>query len=85
MFKKSLDRQKHHFGRFWQLIFFLCFFKNTDLNNICASIVFKAKTNKYFLRFLFQNLKMHFFQFFEGQRIFFFSFFSVLAFKTIDA
>ena len=35
-----------------------------------------------FWRFLFQNLEMHFFR---GQHIFVSSFFSVLAFKTIDA
>ena len=65
---------------------FLLVFKNTDKNNICVSIVFKAKTKeKYeenvFLRLLFQNSKMRFF----GGQPFFYSFFSVLAFKTIDA
>ena len=45
--KKVIDRQKHHFGCFLRLItFFLCVFKNTDQNNICLSIVFKAKTEK---------------------------------------
>ena len=62
---------------------FSCDFKNTDQNNICASIVFKAKTKERyehnFLWFLFQNSKM---PFFGGQPIFFLNFFSVLAFKT---
>ena len=64
--RKVIDRQKWHFGRFWQLItVFLCIFKNTYHNNICASIIFKAKTKenyeeRFFLRFLFQNLKMPF-------------------------
>ena len=44
---------------------FLCVFKNTDQNNICASIVFKAKTKEkyeeiFFLRFLFKNSKILF-------------------------
>ena len=42
--KRVIDRQKSHFGRFQQLIMaFLCVLKNTDQNNICASIIFKAK------------------------------------------
>ena len=58
--KKVIDRQKCHFGRFWQLLTFLCIFKNIDQNNICASIVCKAKTEEkydeiFFLRVLFQN------------------------------
>ena len=63
----------------------MCFFKNTDLNNICASIVFKAKTKdkiwrNIFRRFLFQNFKMHFF---GGQPIFcFFSHFFWFSFKN---
>ena len=53
-------------------------FKNTDQNNICASIVFKAKTKEkyeeiFFLQFLFQNSKM---LCFGGQSIFFKFFFS---------
>ena len=61
-------------------------FKNTDQNNICKSIVFKAKTKEKYqykicLQFLFQNSKM---SFFGGQLIFFQISFSVLAFKTID-
>ena len=44
---KVIHHQKRHFGRFWQLIIiFLCIFKNTDQNNICASIIFKAKTKE---------------------------------------
>ena len=51
----------------------LCIFKNTELNNICASIVFKAKIKEkseeqFCLRFLYQNSKM---PFFGGQPIFF--------------
>ena len=65
---------------------FLCIFKNTDQNNICAAIVFKAKTKEkyeeiFFLRFLLQNSKM---LFLGGQPIFFQIFFPVLAFKIID-
>ena len=59
---------------------FLCVFKNTDQNNICASLVFNAKKGEkydlqFFLHFLFQNLKM---TFVGGQPIFSFltSFFS---------
>ena len=63
----------------------MCVFNNTDQNNICASIIVKLTQKKnmktIFLRFLFQNSKM---PFFGGQPIFFFLFFSVLAFKTID-
>ena len=44
--KKVIDCQKRNFGRFRQLITFLCILINTDLNNICASIVFNAKTKK---------------------------------------
>ena len=57
--KKVIDRQKHNFGHVWRFItFFLCILKNTDQNNICAAIVFKAKTKEkleeiFFLRFLF--------------------------------
>ena len=47
MQKKVIDHQKCYFGRFWQLITdFLCVFENTDQNNICVSIVLKAKTGK---------------------------------------
>ena len=57
--KKVMDHQKRHFGCFWQLItVFWCVLKNTDQNNICVSIVFKAETKKiwrHFLHFLFQN------------------------------
>ena len=63
---------------------FLCVFKNSDQNNICASIVFKAKTK--------ENLKDFFFRFyfktqmwpFLGVNQFFKKKFSVLFFKTID-
>ena len=86
--KKVIDRQKHHFGRFWRLItVFLCVFKNTDQNNICGSIVFKAKTKEkyeeiFFYGFYFKNQKC----FFLRVNQFFFKFFSssVLAFNTID-
>ena len=45
---------------------FLCVFKNTDQNKICASIIFKAKTKenyeeKLFLQFLNRNSKMPFY------------------------
>ena len=44
---KVIDSLKRHFGHFWRLItFFVCFFKITDLNNMCAFIVFKAKTKE---------------------------------------
>ena len=61
-------------------------FKNTDQDNICASIVLKANTKEkyeeiFLLWFLLQNSKM---VFFGGQQIFFQIYFSVLAFKTID-
>ena len=62
-------------------------FKNIDQNNICASIVFKAKTkDKYeetfFKGFLFHS-KMHFL---GGQPILFWIFFlSAFASKTIDS
>ena len=47
MQKKVIDHQKCYFGRFWQLMTdFLCVFENTDQNNICVSIVLKAKTEK---------------------------------------
>ena len=50
MHKKGIDRQKRlfsDFGCFWRLIMvFLCVFTNTDQNNICVSIVLKAKTEK---------------------------------------
>ena len=57
--------------------FFPCILKNTDLNNICVSIVFKTITNqkyeeKFFLSFLFQNSKM---RVFGGHQIFFLNFF----------
>ena len=84
---KTIDTQlffwpsKTPFWPFWQLItFFVCVFKNTDQNNICASLVFNAKKGEkydlqFFLHFLFQNLKM---TFVGGQPIFSFltSFFS---------
>ena len=44
--KKVIGRQKHHFGRFWRLMTFLCDLKNTYQNNICASDVLKAKTEE---------------------------------------
>ena len=63
--QKSYWPSKTPFWPFWQLIMvFLWVFKNTDLNNICASIVFtvklKQKKNmkKHFLWFLFQNSKL---------------------------
>ena len=53
------------------------YFQNTDQNNICVSIAFKAKTKEkyeenFVLWFLFPNSKM---PFCEGQPIFFLSFF----------
>ena len=64
---------------------FLCVFINTDQNNICASIVFKAKTKEkyeeiFFYSFYFKTQKCPFW----GSTNFFLNFFSVLAFKTID-
>ena len=45
--KIVIDHQKHHFGSFWRLItFFLCVLNNIDQDNICVSIVLKAKTEK---------------------------------------
>ena len=41
-----LDVQIQNFGRFWRLTTFLCFFKNTEQNNICASILFQLKQKK---------------------------------------
>ena len=83
--KKVVDHQKRHFCRFWWLITFFCIFKNTDLNNICASTVFKAKTEeKYkenlFKSFYFKTWKCTFW----GSTNFFSSFFSHSALKTID-
>ena len=52
MQKKVVDRQKRHFGRFWHLkTFYLCVFKNSDQNNICASIGFKSKTKEKYEEF----------------------------------
>ena len=64
---------------------FLCVFKNTDQNNICVSIVFKAKTKEkyeeiFFYGFYFKTQKYSFL--WVNQFLNFFS--SVLAFKTID-
>ena len=60
---------------------FLCVFKNTDQNNIRASIVFKAKTKEKYEEIFFtvfiSKLKN---ALFWGST----NFFSVLAFKTID-
>ena len=61
----------------------MCIFKNTDQNNICASIIFKAKTKvkyeeTFFLQFLFQSSKMPFF----GVKQFFFRFSFKKAFKA---
>ena len=45
--KIVIDHQKHHFGSFWRLItVFLCVLNNIDQDNICVSIVLKAKTEK---------------------------------------
>ena len=45
--KKVIYCQKRHFGCFWLLIaVFLCVFKDSEPNNICASFVFKAKTKE---------------------------------------
>ena len=45
--KIVIDHQKHHFGSFWRLIMvFLCVLNNIDQDNICVSIVLKAKTEK---------------------------------------
>ena len=71
--KKSYLPQKTPFWSFLKINnFFSCNLKNTDLNNICASIVFKVITNKkyeenFFLSFLFQKSKM---RFFGGHQIF---------------
>ena len=47
MQKKVIAHQKRYFDRIWRLIkFFVCVFKNTDQNNVCVSIVLKAKTEK---------------------------------------
>ena len=52
MQKKVFDRQKRHFGRFWHLkTFYLCVLKNSDQNNICASIGFKSKTKEKYEEF----------------------------------
>ena len=75
--QKVIDHQKRHFGPFWQLIMLLfCVFKNTVLNNICASIVFKAKTKekfqeKFFCTVFISKLKNALF----GGRPIFFKFF----------
>ena len=70
---------------FWQFLAvnsgFLCIFKNTDQNNICASIAFEVKTK--------ENMQTNFFYgfYFKTQNALFrgsTNFFSVLAFKTID-
>ena len=54
-------------------------FQNTDLNNICASVVFQAKTKEKYEEHFFNAL-------FQGStNFFFFNFFPVLAFKTTDA
>ena len=75
--KQVIDRQKRHFCRFWQLItVFVCVFKNTDENNICGSIVFKAKIkekqrNFFCYGFYFKTQKC---PFFGGQPFFLLSF-----------
>ena len=48
--KKAISDQKRHFGCFWQLItFFLVHCINTtDKNNICVSIISKAKAKTKF-------------------------------------
>ena len=82
--KQVIDCQKRHFGRFWQLItVFVCVFKNTDENNICGFIVFKAKIKEkhkeiFFVTVFILKLKN---ALFWGVNQFFYS---VLAFKTID-
>ena len=58
--KIAICCQKCHFGRFWQLFpFFKCIFKNIDQNNICASTVFKAITEKKILKKLVDHQKTH--------------------------
>ena len=78
--KKVIDRQKRHFGCFWWLItVFICVFKNSDQNNICASIVFKDKTKEnyeeifFFYGFYFKTQKYPFLgvnQFFKKKFMF---------------
>ena len=81
--KKVIDCQKRHLGRFWLLITFFCALSQKNLsNNICASIVFKAKAKEKYeekncFTVFFQNSKKNLFW---GS----INFFSVLAFKTID-
>ena len=86
--KKTNEPSKMPFWLFLAVInLFQRIFKNIDQNNICASIVFKAKTkDKYeetfFKGFLFHS-KMHFL---GGQPILFWIFFlSAFASKTIDS
>ena len=63
---------------------FLCVFKNTDLSNICASIVFKAKQKKNMKKKLLMvfitKLKN---ALFGWSTDFLYLIFSVLAFKTL--
>ena len=39
--KKNYSHQERPKRHFWQLLFFMCVFKNTDQKNICASIILK--------------------------------------------
>ena len=65
---------------------FFVLFKTTDKNNICGSIVFKAKTSEKYEEFFFYSFyfKTQICPFLGGQPIIFKFFSSVLAFKTID-
>ena len=63
--QKLLTIKTAIFGHFWRLKTIFVRFQNTDQNNMCVSIVFKAKTKEkyeeiFFLQFLFQNSKMPF-------------------------
>ena len=64
--KKVINFQKWPKWRFWRLItFFWCVFKNTEQNNNCVFIVFKAESEpkheeKIFGVFFFKNQKRAF-------------------------
>ena len=80
MHKKSDWPWKTQFLLFLVVNNIFLYFQNTDQNNICVSIAFKAKTKEkyeenFVLRFLFQNSKM---PSFGGQPIFYVIFFPLL-------
>ena len=46
--KKAISCQKHHFGCVLWLLTLFVHFQNIDQNNMCGSVVFKAKADIFF-------------------------------------